>query len=234
MPQVQWKDPSSERNDKDLPPYRTRQKVGMTKSSSSLPTSSNPGRRDNRVRPLRANSLVESDLTTNHIVERDCIAWQTISQHLRLQLEQRRKSDSAIGIDQNSTKIDNDDSVAVIDRSGYFKASSVAIGNKLSQRLPNAGDSTIESADNTTEDLSALKVDVHTVPLEQLVQRFDTDLKNGLTNEMVILHRTAFGQNKLTPSRPPSLLWMLLKELFIGFNGILWIATLFAFLSYVS
>lgn len=234
MPLVQWKDPSSETTEKNLPPSSSRQTVGMTKSSSSLPTSSNPGRRDSRVRPLRTNSLVESELNTNHIVERDCVAWQTISQHLRLQLEQRRKSDSAIGVDRNSTKEDNNDSVAAIDRSGYFKASSVAIGNKLSHRLPNAGDSTLQLAENMTEDLSALKVNVHTVPLEQLVQRFDSDLKNGLTNETVILHRATFGQNKLTPSRPPSLLWMLLKELFIGFNGILWIATLFAFLSYVS
>jgi hypothetical protein len=53
----------------------------------------------------------------------------------------------------------------------------------------------------------------------------------GLTNDMVTHHRNVYGQNKLIPSRPPSFLWMFIKELMMGFNGVQWIATLFSFLS---
>jgi magnesium-transporting ATPase (P-type) len=88
--------------------------------------------------------------------------------------------------------------------------------------------------DNVAEDASLLKTDAHIIPLEKLVERFDSNLTQGLTNDTVTQHRATFGQNKLTPSSPPSLLWMFIKQLLIGFNGILWIASLFAFLSYVS
>jgi sodium/potassium-transporting ATPase subunit alpha len=77
-------------------------------------------------------------------------------------------------------------------------------------------------------------MDEHIIPLEQLVERFNSDLTKGLSDDTVTQHRATFGQNKLTPSRPPSLLWMFIKQMLMGFNGILWLATLFAFLSYVS
>ncbi len=92
----------------------------------------------------------------------------------------------------------------------------------------------MESDENSVEDTSLLEMDAHIIPLEKLVERFNSDLTKGLSNETVAQHRATFGQNKLTPSRPPSLLWMFIKQLLIGFNGILWLATLFAFLSYVS
>jgi magnesium-transporting ATPase (P-type) len=92
----------------------------------------------------------------------------------------------------------------------------------------------VESDDNAVEDTSLLKMDAHIIPLEKLVERFNSNLTEGLSNDTVTQHRATFGQNKLTPSRPPSLLWMFIKQLLIGFNGILWLATLFAFLSYVS
>jgi len=92
----------------------------------------------------------------------------------------------------------------------------------------------LESDENAGEDTSLLEMDAHIIPLEKLVERFNSDLTKGLSNDTVTQHRATFGQNKLTPSRPPSLLWMFIKQLLIGFNGILWLATLFAFLSYVS
>jgi magnesium-transporting ATPase (P-type) len=92
----------------------------------------------------------------------------------------------------------------------------------------------LEFDENAIEDTSLLKIDAHIIPLEKLVERFNSDLIKGLSNDTVTQHRATFGQNKLTPSRPPSLLWMLIKQLLIGFNGILWLAALFAFLSYVS
>ncbi len=97
-----------------------------------------------------------------------------------------------------------------------------------------AADSGVESDDNAVEDTSLLEMDAHIIPLEQLVERFNSDLTKGLSDDTVTQHRATFGQNKLTPSRPPSLLWMFIKQMLMGFNGILWLATLFAFLSYVS
>ncbi len=98
----------------------------------------------------------------------------------------------------------------------------------------NTADSGVEFDENAVEDTSLMKMDAHIIPLEKLVERFNSDLTKGLSNDTVTQHHAVFGQNKLTPSRPPSLLWMFIKQLLIGFNGILWLATLFAFLSYVS
>jgi magnesium-transporting ATPase (P-type) len=112
------------------------------------------------------------------------------------------------------------------------------VSKKHEPDTPNSDSNTLDRAlefdENATEDAPLLKTDAHIIPLEKLVERFNSNLTTGLTNDTVTQHRATFGQNKLTPSRPPSLLWMLIKQLLIGFNGILWIATLFAFLSYVS
>jgi magnesium-transporting ATPase (P-type) len=109
-----------------------------------------------------------------------------------------------------------------------------APGTETSNLDSNIVDSALELDENATEDASLLKMDTHVIPLEKLVERLDSNLTTGLTNDAITQHRATFGQNKLTPSSPPSLLWMFIKQLLIGFNGILWIATLFAFLSYVS
>ncbi len=97
----------------------------------------------------------------------------------------------------------------------------------------NIADSGVEFDENAVEDTSLMKMDAHIIPLEKLVERFNSDLTKGLSNDTVTQQHAIFGQNKLTPSRPPSLLWMFIKQLLIGFNGVLWLATLFAFLSYV-
>ncbi len=98
----------------------------------------------------------------------------------------------------------------------------------------NTVDFEVEFDENAVEDTSLMKMDTHIIPLEKLVERFNSDLTKGLSNDTVTQHRATYGQNKLTPSRPPSLLWMFIKQLLIGFNGVLWLATLFAFLTYVS
>jgi magnesium-transporting ATPase (P-type) len=77
-------------------------------------------------------------------------------------------------------------------------------------------------------------MDAHIIPMEKLIERLNSNLTEGLTDDIVTNHRNVYGLNKLTPSSPPSLFWMFIKELVSGFNGILWIATLFSFLSYVS
>ena len=134
-----------------------------------------------------------------HTGRRDRVAWQTVSQNLTLQLDQRRMSELVV----------------------------------REVKPFNTGAHTTVSALDLEADTSLLKVDVHVVPLEKLVQRFDSNLTKGLTTETVIKNRSSYGENKLTPPSQPSLIWMFVKQLLVGFNGILWVATLFAFLSYV-
>lgn len=92
----------------------------------------------------------------------------------------------------------------------------------------------LELENETAESSSALQTDVHVIALERLLERFGSNLNTGLADDTVAQHRAKYGENKLTPSRPPSLLWMFVQQLVIGFNSVLWLATLFAFLSYVS
>ena len=74
--------------------------------------------------------------------------------------------------------------------------------------------------------------DIHWIPLEQLFSRFQSNPSAGLSNSLVIKATQRYGKNRLTPPKEPSYLWLLFKELFAGFNWILWIACILAFLSY--
>ncbi|CAF3936314.1 unnamed protein product [Adineta steineri] len=193
-----------------LPRNMVRRQETHLQTSRSAPSSANLSRRMNyrRASLFTSNDRETEDGSTN-IIGRDCIAWQTMSQQLTLQLEQRRRSELT-----------------------NLKVQSVSSNRKPTHIISNTTDATIALDENTIEDESLLKVDVHVIPLEKVVERFNSDLTNGLSDDIVTQHHATFGYNKLTPSRPPSLLWMFIKQLLIGFNGILWIATLFAFLSY--
>lgn len=81
-------------------------------------------------------------------------------------------------------------------------------------------------------DRSRLEQDVHIIPLNDLFQRFHTDPQRGLTSENATAARAQYGDNKITPPKPPNYFWLLFKELFLGFNSILWVAGLLAFLAY--
>lgn len=81
-------------------------------------------------------------------------------------------------------------------------------------------------------DRSRLEQDVHMIPLDDLYQRFHTNPRNGLSAASVIDAQVQYGENKITPPKPPSYLWLFFKELFVGFNIILWIAAILTFLAY--
>jgi sodium/potassium-transporting ATPase subunit alpha len=83
-----------------------------------------------------------------------------------------------------------------------------------------------------TIDRSHLEQDVHIIPLEDLYQRFHTDPRTDLITSYVADARTQYGENKMTPPKQPSYGWLLFKELFMGFNCILWFAGVLAFLAY--
>ncbi|CAF1437995.1 unnamed protein product [Rotaria magnacalcarata] len=83
-----------------------------------------------------------------------------------------------------------------------------------------------------TVDRSRLEQDVHIIPLDDLYQRFHTNPRNGLSAASVINAQVQYGANKTTPPKQPSYLRLFINELFIGFNAILWIASVLTFLSY--
>jgi hypothetical protein len=159
-----------------------------------------------------------------------------MSQHLNLQLEQKHRSDLIARHNRAAslTEEHKDYITVLIDKTNDLKVPPIMIKDKPPYLGPDVVDSALESDEGLIEDTSLLKMDVHIIPLEKVVERFNSNLTTGLTDDIVTQHHATFGQNKLTPSPPPSLLWMFIKQMLIGFNGILWLATLFAFLSYVS
>lgn len=91
-------------------------------------------------------------------------------------------------------------------------------------------DSNIDLWANT--DLSRLEQDVHIIPIEEVYNRFHTNPDTGLSSNLVSDARAQYGDNKLQPPKQPSYVWLLFKELFMGFNCILWFAGVLAFLAY--
>ena len=220
-----------------LPSNSHRRLAPYGKKSSSAPSSANVSRRKNNFRAsISVVNDVNPDAGATNPTLRDCVAWQIISQQLSLQLEQRRNSEIAARRIRPVSSVERykGHAPAITDQTGDLKFRPATDDDNLSHLSSHTGDSVLALEEDTTENASLLKTDVHTIPIEQVVQRFNSDLTTGLSNDMVTQHRTTFGENKLTPSRPPSLFWMFIKQLLIGFNGILWVATLFAFLSYVS
>jgi sodium/potassium-transporting ATPase subunit alpha len=98
------------------------------------------------------------------------------------------------------------------------------------QRPPTRENSTIDLW--ATVDKARLEQDVHIIPLDDVFKRFHTGPINGLSDDFVTEVRAQYGNNKLTPPKQPFYLWILLKELFMGFNSILWFAGILAFLAY--
>ncbi|CAF4907246.1 unnamed protein product [Rotaria sp. Silwood1] len=83
-----------------------------------------------------------------------------------------------------------------------------------------------------TVDRSCLEQDVHIIPLDDLYQRFHTNPRDGLSAASVIDGQIQYGANRITPPKQPSYLRLFINELFIGFNAILWIASILTFLAY--
>jgi sodium/potassium-transporting ATPase subunit alpha len=81
-------------------------------------------------------------------------------------------------------------------------------------------------------DKSHAEQDVHIIPLDEVFQRFHTNPKSGLSSGFIPDVRAQYGENKLTPPKPPNYFWLLIKQLFTGFNSILWFAGILAILTY--
>jgi hypothetical protein len=97
MSKIEWENLSNSTNWSDLFPANiARRSTLYEKTSASAPTSTNAGRRKNNLRAsLGAISNIRSKASPVNIIPRDCMAWQTVSQQLTLQLEQKHRSELA-------------------------------------------------------------------------------------------------------------------------------------------
>jgi magnesium-transporting ATPase (P-type) len=73
----------------------------------------------------------------------------------------------------------------------------------------------------------------HEIPLNELCRQFNLcDVHEGLTTAQVQHAQLIYGLNELTTSPQPSYLRLFFLQTFTGFNTVLWIAAMFAFLAY--
>ncbi|CAF2106995.1 unnamed protein product [Rotaria magnacalcarata] len=184
----------------------------------------------------RPNNTTTTDNGQSSAMRRSTIAWGTMSQTLNLQVEQYRRSSELAAARPRSNRIikERHDHITTVfeDAKDSDEVESTIIKSKPPYHRASTAVSIAEFEEGLTGDVSLLRTDVHIVPIGKLVERFHTNLQNGLTDATVTEHRAEYGKNVLTPPPKPSYLWMFLKQMLIGFNGILWVATLFAFLSY--
>jgi len=76
-----------------------------------------------------------------------------------------------------------------------------------------------------------IEMDEHIIPLEELVQRLGTDLKNGLSKQQVTELQSRYGPNSLPVLKQTSPIVKFLKYIFAPFNLLLMGGALLCFLS---
>ena len=77
-----------------------------------------------------------------------------------------------------------------------------------------------------------LELDVHKVPLEELLRRYNTNLINGLTKRQAETNFAKYGPNALTPP-PTTPEWIkFCQNLFGGFSLLLWFGAILCFIAY--
>ena len=75
-------------------------------------------------------------------------------------------------------------------------------------------------------------LDVHTVTVEELSERFGSDVETGLSSQQAKEGSDQFGLNELSPP-PTTPEWVkFLKNLFTGFSMLLWAAAILSFMAF--
>lgn len=68
--------------------------------------------------------------------------------------------------------------------------------------------------------------------MDKICGKFKTDKEKGLTEAQVLTAREQYGENCLTPVKPPSMCMLFIKELTGLFSLLLWLAGILCFLAY--
>jgi magnesium-transporting ATPase (P-type) len=73
----------------------------------------------------------------------------------------------------------------------------------------------------------------HKIPFDDLCRELNiSDTRSGLTTTQVNQAQNKYGLNQLAPTPQPGYLRLFFIQTFTGFNALLWIAAVFAFLAY--
>jgi sodium/potassium-transporting ATPase subunit alpha len=75
-------------------------------------------------------------------------------------------------------------------------------------------------------------MDEHLIAIDALCERLATSLRDGLSDAEARARTAKHGPNRLTPPRQVPGWVKLLKHLFFGFSGLLWIAAILCFIAY--
>ena len=73
----------------------------------------------------------------------------------------------------------------------------------------------------------------HKITIGELCRELNlTDIRSGLTTKQVDEAQTKYGLNQIAPTPQPGYIRLFFIQTFTGFNALLWIAAIFAFLAY--
>lgn len=76
-----------------------------------------------------------------------------------------------------------------------------------------------------------LNKDFHSIQMNEVLQRFNTTIESGLSDDLVLKARAKYGNNMLK-SKSPNYFFKIMGYLFGGFGALLWIASILAFLAW--
>ncbi|PVD35633.1 hypothetical protein C0Q70_02596 [Pomacea canaliculata] len=85
---------------------------------------------------------------------------------------------------------------------------------------------------NLEELKKELEMDDHSLSVDEVVAKYNTSLKTGLTRDGVLLARAREGSNVLSPPKTTPEWVKFLKQLFGGFAMLLWIGSILCFIAY--
>jgi hypothetical protein len=111
-----------------LPNNIARRSTIDKQTCTSAPSSTNVGRRKNNHR-ASLGAMIRSEINPVNIIPRDCVAWQTISQQLTLQLEEKYRSQLVAHRRRSilSSEERNDHITVLIDEANDSKMSSTIV-----------------------------------------------------------------------------------------------------------
>lgn len=77
-------------------------------------------------------------------------------------------------------------------------------------------------------------IDEHLLTVQQVADRYGTDVKTGLTKQKIAENLKNYGINQLTPPPRPNELLKFAKQLTGGFAFLLWIGALLCLIAYFT
>ncbi|XP_027200292.1 sodium/potassium-transporting ATPase subunit alpha-1-like [Dermatophagoides pteronyssinus] len=85
---------------------------------------------------------------------------------------------------------------------------------------------------NSLSQFNLVICDEHLMTIDEVANKYETDLKNGLTSEKVQINAQKHGLNQLTPPKKTPGIIKFIKLLFSGFSLLLWVGAILCIVSY--